>query len=453
MNNPQEMLDNGERLLRAGDVADAEEQFREVLRLLPTDAVALYDLAHVLVLQERIREAETAVRQSLAIEPNFGLAWNLLGALQGKLGTHREARRYYERALAVAPNLPVAKWNCALYDLSFGDWESGWEGYEYRFHGGGQTWRCHPGEVWNHYERCETLFVWTEQGAGDTIQFLPMLDCIRRDSAVKKIVLEVPESLVRLVTLSGLADEVYARRGDLSTVVEYDHHIPLLSLPLFFSLRQHKLPLATNYLHAPADMVADWDERLPKGKCVGVCWKGAAEHGNDRYRSMTEGDMLSVAHCGLDIAPISLQKGAEIEYKKVWYDFTNRFTDYLETAACISALDLVITVDTSIAHLAGALGKEVWILLPAVGDFRWGVEVDVPNWYPSARYFRQERLGDWTDVLNNVRNALCEWVGEKQPSRNPGWIKCPSCGAYSQEPSEDTMHLCYNCAYDFLKSR
>ena len=253
----------------------------------------------------------------------------------------------------------------------------------------------------------KTILLHGEQGFGDVIQFCRYVPLVAERAA--RVILEVPGSLHELMgTLSGSAQIV--SRGE--PLPQFDLHCPLLSLPLAFGTRLESIPPAIPYLGATPSAVRSWNARLGPRKhfSVGLVWCGRPEHKNDHNRSLKLSTLLPLLDC--DASFISLQREvrpcdtAVLKDRTDLLHFGDELNNFSDTAALILNLDLVISVDTSVAHLAGALGKPVWILLPYVPDLRWLLDREDSPWYPTARLFRQNRTRTWDDVIIRVRDAL-----------------------------------------------
>jgi hypothetical protein len=239
----------------------------------------------------------------------------------------------------------------------------------------------------------QRLLIWAEQGLGDTLQFARYARLLARAGA--DVVLEVQPSLERLVRES-LPDVEVIAYGQ--SIPDHDAQVPLLSLPLILGTRLGSIPADVPYLSADPERVRAWAERLgPPGgmRRVGLVWAGNREHKNDRRRSL-EPDLLRPLAELPSIEWLRVQPGATPRPPLEMVDRTAELADFADTAALLMQLDLVITVDTSVAHLAGALGRPVWIMLPYEPDWRWLLERTESPWYPTARLFRQARPGDWS---------------------------------------------------------
>jgi hypothetical protein len=297
--------------------------------------------------------------------------------------------------------------------LARGDFEQGWKDYEWRWRGATELVpRGFTQPQWRDEDLAgKTILLHAEQGFGDSIQFVRYLPMVKARAG--KVILEVPVSLLPLI--GDLADGVtMLTRG--TELPAFDLHCPLMSLPLAFGTTLASIPASVPYLHASVTRIDEWRTRLANtGKPrVGLVWSGRPDHKNDHNRSIALSrlePLLSVA----GVAFVSLQR----EYRVTDMPALGRLpvlrlehalADFADTAAVIDELDLVITVDTAVAHLAGAMGKPLWVLLSHIQDWRWmHGRMDSP-WYPTARLFRQPRIGDWDAVMVEVARELAAFA-------------------------------------------
>jgi Flp pilus assembly protein TadD len=398
-----------------GHIAEAENSFRGALRVRPGHANATLNLGSTRQLLGHLQEAETLFRHALALGVDPARAKsNLALALMGQMRPE-EAELCCREALALWPLYPEARANLALALLMMGRLEEGWREYEAR-------WEVEemgvPAPVlsqprWTGQPlNGETVLLYAEQGMGDTLQFCRYAPMVA--AAGGRVVLVVPKALrVLLTTLDGVSEVVCEDDGALPA---FDYHCPLMSLPLAFGTTMATIPGSGSYLWADPSSWADFLAGCP-GLKVGLVWAGKSRTAQphavavDKRRSMRLADMaplLSVPGCSfvsLQLGPPASQMqalpaGADLR------DVSARLNDWTDTATLVAGLDLVITVDTAVAHLAGALGKPVWILNRFDACWRWFPHRDDTPWYPSMRLFRQTSRGDWAGVVERVRDAL-----------------------------------------------
>ena len=404
---------NALRQLRRFDEALAS--YDRALALRPDHVEALNNRATVLQHLNRFAEAVASYDRVLALKPDYVEAHSNRGNALGQLNRHDEALASYAKALALRPDHATAHWNDALARLVCGDFARGWRAYEWRW----KTPAMAPPRnfaqpLWRGDTDLagKTILLHAEQGLGDTLQFCRYAPMVAARSA--RVVLEVQPPLKPLLESLAGVQRVIARSEPLP---EFDCHCPLLSLPLAFATRLETVPAAVPYLAAPPERVALWAARLgPKAvPRVGIACAGRATNWNDRNRSIGLAQLLALAIPGVTL--ISLQKQLRaldrelLEAQPHICRLGEEFTDFADTAAVIGELDLVISVDTAVAHLAGAMGKPVFILLPYAPDWRWLLERSDSPWYPTARLFRQTRPGDWDSVIAEVRAALAGQLG------------------------------------------
>jgi len=396
-----------------GRLDEAEAACRHALRLSPGSALAANVLGTLLVRQpERIAEAEAAYRQALAIQPDFPEALNNLGALCRLTGRWQEAEAAYRQALKVDPGHVVVLDNLAHLHLLQGHFEQGWAEMEYRWlTDRNREFRGFFQPRWDGKAFLgKTLLVHYEQGAGDGIQFFRYLPKVAAMGG--RLVVECPASLYRLFR-DNLPAEVRLVRCQ-EALPDFDLYCPLMSLPLAFQTRLETIPANVPYLKPPAEAVANCPlltARPGAQVLVGVLWAGNPGHHNDRNRSL-DFSLLEplLATPGVTWAILQLERRPEgferLAASSGWLDPMGGVKDFADTAAIIAQLDLVVGVDTSVIHLAGALGKPVWLLLPLMPDWRWLLGREDSPWYPGIRLFRQSEYNAWPEVVRRVACAL-----------------------------------------------
>ncbi len=339
------------------------------------------------------------------------------------LGRTEEALKAHERALELDPESAGAKYNLALTQLRLGDWKRGWVAYEarWKFREVHRRPRAFTKPRWNGEElQGERVLLHAEQGLGDTIQFCRYAPLVAARGGVP--VLEVQPAAERLmrslaVARAGLAETAVMDASRL----EFDLECPLMSLPAAFRTTMETVPWSGAYLGADEELVREKWRQFPSVRAdgdpelrVGIAWAGNPRYKADAVRSMRLRTLVPLLRA-VDANWISLQRGeaarqlASLPDDVRVLDGSSGERDLAETAALTATLDLVITTDTCIAHLAGAMGKPVWILLPHLSDWRWMEETERTPWYPTARLFRQKAPGDWAEVVQRVSGELREW--------------------------------------------
>ncbi|WP_341312648.1 tetratricopeptide repeat-containing glycosyltransferase family protein [Paraburkholderia sp. IMGN_8] len=403
-----------------GRPADALASCDRALALQPNYPDAWSNRGNALSDLNQPQEAQLSYQRALELAPVFADAWNNLGLTQIDLNEHAQALISYERALAVNPASAETHWNEALCLLQMGRLEAGWQKYEWRWERRRirESKRRFAEPLWlgDFPLDGKTILLHAEQGLGDTLQFCRYAALVSKLGA--KVVLEVPPELMRLMsTLDGVDQWVESGQA----LPPFDCHCPLLSLPLAFKTDIASIPSKTPYLFADAQAARHWRDRIDvqaDGRLkVGLVWAGgnrphvAELRKNDARRSITFERLAPI----LDVPNVqffSLQKGPAAqqllrnESNHPIADYTEELNDFADTAALVANLDLVISVDTSTAHLAGAMDKPVWILNRFDTCWRWMLERTDTPWYPRATLFRQPALGDWDSVIQGARDAL-----------------------------------------------
>ena len=398
---PELHFARGTALNALGHHTDACGAFARALSLQPNHAASWLNMGNASVDLDNLGLAETLYRTAIGLNPALVEAYASLGYLLTRQSRLREAIEACEAAIRLRPDFVQAHWNLAIAALLSGDLPRGFAEYEWRKrHPRYQAdFPTLPGEMWDGSNPSgRTILVRAEQGFGDAIHFARYLPLI--GAAGGEPILVCSPALVPLIgSMPGV------RAASSSGVIPaYDAWIDQASLPQVFGTTLETIPAAEGFLRAEPGRVRDWKARLPEGRTIGVAFAGNPKHSGDRRRSVP----LEMIEMLLDIRGISLvnlQCGQEAPRLGL-PDLTPWLTDYRETAALIETLDLVVTVDTSVAHLAGALGKPVWILLPHAPDWRWLLGRTDSPWYCSARLYRQPTAGDWTSVLAQVADEI-----------------------------------------------
>lgn len=383
----------------------AEPAFRRALELAPGYLDAEINLGSCLFYLGRPEEALVPLQRALAAVPDHPWALKNLAATQRALGNYEEALAAYRRATAAAPQFADAHRDEGLLLLLLGRFEEGWRKYEWRRSASTRGVRPLEGEYWDGGPLAgRSILLLAEQGAGDTLQMLRYVPRIAAQAASVKLML--PRGLLRLEGDALAPASLYAQD---EAPPPFDCWAQLMSLPGLLKTTADGIPAPIPYLRAPASAQSDVRRQIAgESRAVGLVWAGNPEHENDHNRSIPFARLQRLL--ALDgIRWFSLQVGpraSDIAGAADVTDLGPGLSDFGETAAAIDALDLVITVDTSVAHLAGAMGKPVWLLLPHVPDWRWLLDREDSPWYPTMRLFRQVRRGDWDEVIGRVAAEL-----------------------------------------------
>ncbi|HCA26645.1 MAG TPA: sulfotransferase [Betaproteobacteria bacterium] len=397
---------------------EAQQYIQRALALQPDYAEAYNHLGLIAFEQEQIDQAVVSYRQALALQPDYAEARNNLGAAYAVQGQIDEAIACYRQALTQAPAYAAAHLNLAQALLLQGNFSQGWREYEWRWQGSAaleKDQRHFTQPQWRGESLAgRTLLLHTEQGLGDTLQFIRYAPLAARRGG--RMIVECQPPLERLLRSLPEIAQVVPRGAPLPS---FDVHCPLLSLPLIFDTTLDTIPATAPYLQAEAGLSAGWRQRIGASRRmnVGLVWAGSprahdpVSHLIDRRRSLSLAQFAPLAAVP-GVHFYSLQKGTAAQQAAAppagmeLTDFTADLHDFSDTAALVSQLDLVISVDTSVVHLAGAMGKPVWLLSRFDGCWRWLQERADSPWYPRLRIFRQPAPRAWAPVLADAAEAL-----------------------------------------------
>lgn len=390
-------------------VAAALGPARQAVRLAPGFADARQNLGAILHDLGRLEVAQRHLAATLALQPDHLGALISLGAVLRDLGAVDLACRMLRRAVALAPRHGEAHWTLATTLLVSGRLREGWAEFEWRWQRPGLTPRRFRQPRWTGGPLAgKTVLLHAEQGRGDSIQFVRYAPLLRERGA--RVLVQVQAELTRLFrTLAG----VEAVLANADPLPPFDLQVPLMSLPGVFGTGLDTIPATVPYLHADPAAVSTWQDRLaslPRPR-IGLVWAGTPTHRNDHNRSIAV-ESLRPLLAAVSAGWVSLQMGPRradlrrLAPADTVLDLAPHLTDFAETAAALTTLDLVITVDTAVAHLAGALDRPAWVLLPFAPDWRWLRDRPDTPWYPSLRLFRQTAPGDWAGGVEAVRLAL-----------------------------------------------
>ncbi|MCY3536329.1 MAG: DUF6165 family protein, partial [Cyanobacteria bacterium MAG IRC3_bin_20] len=421
-----------------GDLQAAIDAYHQALTVKPNYIEALTNLGTALREQGDLQAAIDAHRQALTVKPNYIEALTNLGIALQAQGDLQAAIDAYRQALAIKPDFPGARLNLSLIQLLTGDYESGWQGYDWRLSvSSNKILITHPQvERWDGHNLApgEPLMLVAEQGLGDTLQFMRYVPYLNRTG--KTTSLCAPTKLHGLIQSSGITTMIYSpEEGSRITQGKW---LPLLSLPKYLNVSPANPLVEPPYIKAPQQNVEHWQQKLAteKSPIIGINWQGS-QAGSKLGKTLPLAAFAPVIE-QTDASLLSLQKGDGAEQLEDC-PFRHRFVgcqeeinetwDFVETAAMIANCDLVITCDTSVAHLAAGMGKPTWVLLVAVPDWRWGMEGDTTFWYPAMRLFRQRERGNWQEVMDRVATALAAgatpWTETPVPGQKVGSMRIP----------------------------
>lgn len=399
-----------------GKWTNALSCYEQAARLEPDCADAHYNMGNLFHVQGRYEEAIAPYEQAIRIRPDYRDAHDNLGKTFRDEGMLDEAMSCYQRSLHLNPDNPETRFDVATLHLLQGNFDEGWPMYECRFQR--ENWQA----VYPHRLKMprwkgepfsgKRLLVHSEQGFGDSLQFVRYLPMVKQRGG--EVIFETVGPLMDLFRHLEGVDRVIEGPAPTDEASGCDSYVPLLSLPGIFETRLETIPSQVPYVFADARRVRDWEKRLPKkrGLRVGLVWAGKS---TDRRRSCGLKELIPLLQVpGVDF--IGLQKGSPakevlaLPRARAFPNIGEDVEDFADTAAVIEHLELIISIDTSVAHLAGAMGKPVWVLLLRSPDWRWLMDRTDSPWYPTMRLFRQSRSGCWEDAVNSMAQALHEAV-------------------------------------------
>jgi tetratricopeptide (TPR) repeat protein len=409
---PETYNNLGTALREKGLLDEAVAALRDAIRLKPGFVEAYYNLGSVFWEMGYLDEAIASYRQAIRLNPNFIEAYPDLGTTLREKGSLDEAITTCRQALGPKPDCAEAHDTLSSVLLLKGDLLEGWNEYEWRWRR--RNYPTPRGEFaqprWDGATlNGRTILLHAEGGFGDTLQFIRYAPMVAKRGG--RVVLECQPPLRRLLEGFAGVEQLISTSDPLPS---FDVHCPLMSLPWAFGTTMETIPAAVPYLRADSAMIESWRARLGSDKGqfkVGLAWAGSARFRRDQPRSLTLehlaalGALAGVTFYGLQKGP----PGEQAQNPPAGLQLTNlgpELKDFSDTAAVMSLMDIIISTDTSVAHLAGALGRPVWVMLQFVPDWRWLLDREDTPWYPTMRLFRQKRLGDWGEVIDRVAKAL-----------------------------------------------
>jgi tetratricopeptide (TPR) repeat protein len=455
---PEALANRGNVLKAMGRASDAEASYREALAQNPEFALAHQNLGLLLQDQGRHREAVACHQLALRFNPNSADPHQGLGSAFGRLGEYdaaihhfREALRLnphiatghhnlatalklagrldeslacFENAVRLKPDYALAHMNRATVLLQVGDLERGWREYEWRWHVPDSSPRRFPQPIWDGKPlQGRTILLHAEQGMGDVLQFIRYAQLVRDSGG--RVVVSCPGLLLKLLSRCRGIDQLVDQKEPLPG---FDVHAPLVSLPGLFNTTLKTIPAEVPYLFADPTLVEKWHQRLAsiRSPKVGVCWQGNPENPGDQRRSFPLADLEPLSRVAR-ICLVSLQQGPGVEQiatsrfpiLTLGDDFDREAGAFMDTAAVMKSLDLVVSADTAVAHLAGGLGVPLWLPLARWPDWRWLLDRDDTPWYPTMRLFRQQEPGNWSGVFERIAAGVQSLKGTGAPISIP----------------------------------
>lgn len=408
-------------LTRQGKLDDAIASCHIALQLKPDSIAANRQLASLFLMKGDFGSASQHCKAVLNLEPEDRIALETLGVIESRSGSPKIAAHCFEKALRHNPDDPDLLVNLSVCELLLGQFPSGWTHFEARWRSKLTT--CKPRQFSQPEWRGEnpagkTILIYWEQGFGDTIQFVRYAQDIAKLNG--RVIIECPIELGRLMkTAPGITEVVHCGHP----WPQIDFQIPIMSLARIFGTDLNTIPDPTPYLKVPEPSEVRLPDATSANFRVGVAWAGNPAHPNDKNRSIPIeklGPLLEIPGLTFFSLQIGPQSGklATMKCASPVFDLAPQLKDFSASAAAVAAMDLVVTVDTSLAHLAGALAQKTWLLLPLIPDWRWLLDRDDSPWYRTVRLFRQTRFGDWETPLQSVATELRQALRNRQSQAN-----------------------------------
>ena len=411
-------ISRGNLLQKLGNPEDAIKDFNKALEINPKSMKALNNRGFANLELSRIDHALADFQSALEIAPEISETWSNIGTLYKDINLSQKALEAYDNAIALDAENAEAQFGKSLILLRKGDFKEGWRLYEWRKHPNRKkpatsSIRQYAQPLWLGRESLagKTLFIYWEQGLGDTIQFSRLAK--RVSNLGCKVILEVQEPLTELMKNIAGVDELIQ---DGQAIPAFDFHCPLMSLPYALGLQFDDIKTEVRYLDVDKTRLNKWRRKIdPKcGLRVGIAWSGNKSHSNDRNRSIRLANIDKSLRAVSELFSIQKEIRPEdadyLALSQRLHHFGDELNNFADTAALVELMDVVVSVDTSVAHLAGALGKKVFLLLPYAPDFRWLEGIDKTPWYPKMTLFRQGSDRDWSRVFADVDDAIANLI-------------------------------------------
>lgn len=405
----------------------AETHYYKALALKPDLAHAHVNLGNLYYGRGNQKKAVSAYLAAIELDPQQDTALYNLGVISQGLGNHDAALDFFDQSLLVNPKSALTHTGRSFSLLMTGRFKEGWEAYEWRWSLPDLSPRICEQPRWDGSNpQGKRLYLYTEQGFGDALMFVRYVRLVQKQGGY--VILECKPDLFRLFQSSNLADEVVFRAKEDKEMppFPFDQHLPILNLARFYTTSEETIPKQTPYLHADPTLIEKWSERLKdlKGLKVGISWSGNPEVSVNKDRACTIHHFLPLLQIP-GISFVSIQKGPplmqlrEIEEGSEILNLDPELTDFAETAAALANLDLLISTDTSVVHLAGGLDFPVWTILHTSSEWRWMLKRSDSPWYPSMKLFRQTEPGDWSIIFDQVKEELHQLAQSAESRGDP----------------------------------
>ena len=406
----------GNVFLDLKDYEKAIDAYDKSIKIDPNFEEVWSNKGNALCELKRYEDALISYDRAISLKSNYADAWSNKGSTLHQLGVFEDSIAHYDRALSLSPNHPEAAWNKSLSLLLQGDYQNGLPLYESRWRSESVSdfikKRSFNRPIWLGQEsvKDKTILIYGEQGLGDFIQFCRYTKLVANLGA--KVILEVPQSLATLLTgLAGVSELVIEGQE----LPPFDFCCPIVSLPLALNTRVTSIPAENNYIASDLRKVSEWRLKLGEKnkKRVGLVWSSLSNFQHDARRSLLLSDFVKALPVdGYEYVCLQKElKDCDKEFFKEHQNiqfFGDQLNDFSDTAALIESVDLVVSTCTSVPHLSAAMGKETWIILPYVPDWRWLLDREDSPWYPSVKLYRQSAVNDWSSVLERVRADLAD---------------------------------------------
>lgn len=404
----------GEVLGRQGQKTKAAEKYRQAITLKPDLVNAYVNLGNILYGNGEQAAAKEAYLTACNLDPKADSAFYNLGIMAQESGDHDKALRCFDQALQSAPETALTHTARAFSLLMLERFQEGWQAYEWRWKLPNNAPRICQQPRWDGSNpQGQRLYLYTEQGFGDALMFVRYVKEVQAQGA--QVVLECKPEMFRLFQSSQLGDELVSRAKEDETppTFAFDHHLPILNLPGYYTSSLQTIPASVPYLHPDPILIEQWRQRLThlSGLRVAISWSGNPKTSVNRIRACTLelfSPLLQVAGCSF----VSVQKGPPVQQLQEYQgeipilNLDPQLTDFAETAAALANCDILISTDTAVVHLAGGMGIPVWTLLHDSSEWRWLLDRPDSPWYPTMKLFRQTTAGDWPEVMKRVVKAL-----------------------------------------------